>query len=90
MTTTLTEGRSGQGIVFATDAAISRKVQVKCELPESLTGPVRYAIVLVQRDHDASAAMNSFYHWPGCRLNRRCFFSFALPTSLSHARMWAD
>lgn len=53
-------GAAEAGIVYATDAAISRKVRVVAEIPESLTGPVRYPIVLLKRENE-SAAADSFY-----------------------------
>jgi molybdate transport system substrate-binding protein len=53
-------GAAEAGIVYATDAAISRKVRAAAEIPESLTGPVRYPVVLLKREKDAAAA-ESFY-----------------------------
>jgi molybdate transport system substrate-binding protein len=40
-------GAAEAGIVYATDAAISKKVKVAIEIPEILTGPIRYPIVLL-------------------------------------------
>lgn len=40
-------GAAEAGIVYATDAAISKKVKVAVEIPETLTGPIRYPIVLL-------------------------------------------
>ena len=40
-------GAAEAGIVYATDAAISKKVRVAFEFPENLTGPIRYPIVLL-------------------------------------------
>ena len=40
-------GAAEAGIVYATDAAISKKVKVALEIPENLTGPIRYPIVLL-------------------------------------------
>ena len=40
-------GAAEAGIVYATDAAISKKVKVAVEIPENLTGPIRYPIVLL-------------------------------------------
>ena len=37
------------GIVYATDAAISKKVKTAVEISEKLTGPIRYPIVLVSQ-----------------------------------------
>ena len=39
-------GEAEAGIVYATDAAISRKVKAACDISEKLTGPVRYPLVL--------------------------------------------
>ena len=41
-------GAAEAGIVYATDAAISKKVKVAAEIPEKLTGPVRYPLVLLK------------------------------------------
>jgi molybdate transport system substrate-binding protein len=40
-------GAAEAGIVYATDAAISKKVKVAVDIPENLTGPIRYPIVLL-------------------------------------------
>jgi molybdate transport system substrate-binding protein len=40
-------GAAEAGIVYATDAAISKKVKAAIEIPEKLTGPIRYPIVLL-------------------------------------------
>jgi molybdate transport system substrate-binding protein len=40
-------GAAEAGIVYATDAAISKKVKVAVEISENLTGPIRYPIVLL-------------------------------------------
>jgi molybdate transport system substrate-binding protein len=53
-------GAAEAGIVYATDAVVSKKVRVVVEIPESLTGPVRYPIVLLKRDKN-TAAVESFY-----------------------------
>jgi molybdate transport system substrate-binding protein len=55
-------GAAEAGIVYATDAAISKKVKVAVEIPESLTGPIRYPIVLLKHGKDSRAA-ESFYQY---------------------------
>jgi molybdate transport system substrate-binding protein len=40
-------GAAEAGIVYSTDATISKKVKVVVEIPEMLTGPIRYPIVLL-------------------------------------------
>jgi molybdate transport system substrate-binding protein len=54
-------GAAEVGIVYATDAAITKKVKVVFEVPESLTGPVRYPIVLLKREGGNAAAAKLFY-----------------------------
>jgi molybdate transport system substrate-binding protein len=53
-------GSADAGIVYATDAAISKKVKVAVEMSENLTGPVRYPLVLLKHG-DGSAAAKAFY-----------------------------
>jgi molybdate transport system substrate-binding protein len=55
-------GAAEAGIVYATDAAISKKVKVAVELPEDLTGPVRYPLVLLKHA-EGSAAAQAFYRY---------------------------
>jgi molybdate transport system substrate-binding protein len=55
-------GAAAAGIVYATDAVASKKVRVACELPEDLTGPVRYPLVLLKHG-ESSAAAKSFYRF---------------------------
>ena len=55
-------GSAEAGIVYATDAAISKKVKVAAEIPEKLTGPVRYPLVLLKHG-ESSAAAQSFYRY---------------------------
>ena len=55
-------GAAEAGIVYATDAAISRKVKAVAEIPEKLTGPVRYPLVLLKHGQ-RSAAAESFYRY---------------------------
>jgi molybdate transport system substrate-binding protein len=42
-------GEADAGFVYATDAAGSNKVRVAYEVPESLTGPIRYPLVTIRR-----------------------------------------
>ena len=55
-------GSAEAGIVYATDAAISKKVKMVTEIPETLTGPVRYPLLLLKAGED-SAAAQSFYRY---------------------------
>ena len=55
-------GSAEAGIVYATDAAISKKVKVVVEIPEKLTGPVRYPLLLLQAGEGSTAAQ-SFYRY---------------------------
>lgn len=48
------------GIVYATDAATSQKVQLALEVPEDLHTPIRYPLVLLRRGGGASTA-RAFY-----------------------------
>jgi molybdate transport system substrate-binding protein len=67
------------GIVYATDAAISKKVKVAVELPEKLTDPIRYPLLLLQHGK-ASAAAQSFYSYLSSAPARRIFqeYGFAV------------
>jgi molybdate transport system substrate-binding protein len=55
-------GSAEAGIVYATDAAISRKVKVAVGIPEKLTGAVRYPLVLLKHGAGNDAA-ESFYRY---------------------------
>jgi molybdate transport system substrate-binding protein len=50
------------GIVYATDAAITNRVKVAFGLPETLTDPVRYPLVLLKHGRERAAAV-SFYNY---------------------------
>jgi len=52
------------GTVYATDAAISKKVKVAVELSEKLTEPIRYPAVLLKQGRQ-NAAAESFYRYLG-------------------------
>ena len=49
-------GSAEAGIVYATDAAISKHVKVVAEIPEKLTGPVRYPLLLLKHGQRGAAA----------------------------------
>lgn len=53
------------GIVYATDAAISKKVKVACAISEKLSDPIRYPVVLLKQGQDHPAA-KSFYDYLSC------------------------
>jgi molybdate transport system substrate-binding protein len=55
-------GAAEAGIVYATDAALSTKVKVAAEIPETLTGPVRYPLALLKHG-EGNAAAESFYRY---------------------------
>ena len=50
------------GIVYATDAAISKKAKVAVEISENLTGPIRYPIVLLTQGKGKPEA-ERFFHY---------------------------
>jgi molybdate transport system substrate-binding protein len=55
-------GAAEAGIVYATDAAISKKVKVAVEISEKLTGPIRYPIVLLTQGKEKPEA-DLFFHY---------------------------
>jgi molybdate transport system substrate-binding protein len=55
-------GSADAGIVYATDAAMSKKVKIVAEIPEKLTGPVRYPLALLKHGEGSSAA-EAFYRY---------------------------
>jgi molybdate transport system substrate-binding protein len=65
-------GAAEAGVVYATDAAICKRVRVVVELPESLTGPIRYPIILLTHGKD-SAAVQSFYRFLGSPQSLKVF-----------------
>jgi molybdate transport system substrate-binding protein len=68
-------GAAEVGIVYATDAAISTKVKVVAEIPESLTGPIRYSVILLKRENN-SATAESFYTFLHSPESLRVFRSY--------------
>ena len=57
-------GAAEAGIVYATDAAISKKVHVVAEIPANMTEPVRYPLVLLKRGASNPSAA-AFYDYLG-------------------------
>ena len=55
-------GAAEAGIVYATDAAVSTKVKMVAEIPENLTGPVQYPLLLLKHAKGREAA-ESFYRY---------------------------
>jgi molybdate transport system substrate-binding protein len=53
-------GAAEAGIVYATDAAISKKVKVAVEIPEKLTVPIKYPIVLLAQGKEKPEAILFF------------------------------
>jgi molybdate transport system substrate-binding protein len=49
-------GEADAGLVYATDAAGSERVRVAYEVPESLSGTIRYPLVVVRRDRTNAEA----------------------------------
>lgn len=49
-------GECSAGIVYATDAAISKRVQIIAELPDSLHSPIRYPVAVMRGRHTPAAA----------------------------------
>jgi molybdate transport system substrate-binding protein len=55
-------GAAEAGIVYATDAAASRKVRVAYELDPKLSAPIRYPLVLIKSGRPAKVA-SAFYEF---------------------------
>ncbi len=70
------------GIVYATDAATSKKVRVALEVPEDLHAPIRYPLVLL---HRGAGAAHGFYDFLDGEKAKACFreagFQIVLPFS---------
>jgi molybdate transport system substrate-binding protein len=56
-------GEADAGIVYATDAATSKKVHTALVVPEELHTPIRYPLVLLR--HNSSPAARAFYDFLG-------------------------
>jgi molybdate transport system substrate-binding protein len=54
-------GAADAGFVYATDAAISKMVKVVAVMPESLTGPIRYPVVLLNQEGGPRTSASDFY-----------------------------
>ena len=50
--------------MYATDAAISRKVKVAAEIPERMTEPILYPMILLKHGENSRPAQ-SFYRYLG-------------------------
>jgi molybdate transport system substrate-binding protein len=76
-------GAAEAGIVYSTDAAISKKVKVAADIPESLTGTIRYPLVLLKHDPDRPAAQ-AFYKYLASKDAAEIFrkFGFAVLADL--------
>ena len=55
-------GNAEAGIVYSTDAAISKKVKIMAEVPADLTDPIRYPVVLLKHGQGHEGA-ESFYRY---------------------------
>ena len=77
-------GAAEAGIVYATDAAISKKVKVALEIPPRLSSPIRYPIVLLSSAANKPAAVQ-FYDYvrspAAAAVFRRYGFSLLEPDS---------
>jgi len=65
-------GAAEAGIVYATDAAISKKVKVVFSIPADLTEPVRYPLLLLKPPAENPAAA-AFYDYLGSPEAQRVF-----------------
>jgi molybdate transport system substrate-binding protein len=72
-------GAAEAGIVYATDAAISKKVKVTAAISEELTGPMCYPIVLLKHGKDTPAA-KSFYKFLCSPASLEVFRKFGFTT----------
>lgn len=68
-------GAAEAGIVYATDAAISKKVKVVFEIPANMTQPVRYPVVLLKRAAENPSA-EAFYDYLGSPEATKVFEKF--------------
>jgi molybdate transport system substrate-binding protein len=65
-------GAAEAGIVYATDAAISKRVKAAVEIPERLTDAVRYPLVLLKHGEE-SEAVQSFHRYLSSRAAVKVF-----------------
>jgi molybdate transport system substrate-binding protein len=68
-------GAAEAGIVYATDAAVSKKVKVAVEIPANLTEPVRYPVVLLKQGAENPSA-KAFYDYLGSPEATKVFEKF--------------
>ena len=68
-------GAAEAGIVYATDAAISKKVKIVVEIPANMTEPVRYPVVLLKRGAENPSA-TAFYDYLGSPEATKVFEKF--------------
>ncbi len=76
------------GIVYATDAAISRKVRVAVALSAQLTEPIRYPIALLKQGQQ-SAGARSFYRYLSAMAAVKVFRKYGF-TVLTEAQPGAE
>jgi molybdate transport system substrate-binding protein len=72
-------GAAEAGIVYATDAAISKKVKVAAEISEELSGKIRYPLVLLKHGKDTPAA-ESFYKFLSSPPSLKVFRKYGFTT----------
>ena len=65
-------GNAEAGIVYATDAAVSKKVKVAAEIPLNLTEPIRYPVALLSHGQGRGSA-ESFYRYLGSPAAKKVF-----------------
>jgi molybdate transport system substrate-binding protein len=65
-------GAAEAGIVYATDARVSRKVRVALDVPSELTAPVRYPALLLQHA-EANPQAVAFYEYLSSPAAKRVF-----------------
>jgi molybdate transport system substrate-binding protein len=65
-------GSAEAGIVYATDAAISKKVKVLAEIPPESCEPIRYPVLFIKRGADGSSAA-AFYECLGTPASAEVF-----------------
>jgi len=61
------------GIVYATDAALSKKTKVAFVLPADLTDPIRYPVALLRHGEDKNGPAEAFYRYLGSAVARSIF-----------------
>jgi molybdate transport system substrate-binding protein len=76
-------GAAEAGIVYATDAAASEKVRMVAEIPEKLTGPICYPLVLLKHGENNPSAQ-AFYRYVGSVAAKQIFqkYGFSIPSEM--------